>query len=154
MSTLDPDPLMPRAVERGMTITLLGPLAGAGIMFVLVFFIEGMWTEAANDPSWIWRGILLYLMFGWPSGLLPALASAIVWLGIERHVRKPSTRSLVATAIGGFFGATLIWPFIWLLAGNYAPNYWFAIPAAAAGAGALLATARPWRVRIAKATAP
>lgn len=154
MTPARPDSGVPGALGRGVTITLLGPLVGALVMFVQIFFIEGLWSEMASDPSWLWRGVLFYLMFGWPSGLMPALASAIVWLSVERHIETPLARSLVATAIGAVFGATLIWPFIWLLAGYYAPNYWFAVPAAVAGASALIATARPWRKPVGKATAP
>lgn len=128
---------------RAALIVLVGPIFGGLAMFAIMFVVFGVLNGFPGISQSV-ELLGLYLIFGWLAGLLPALVSAIVWLAVEHRVTEPVRRCLLAVAIGGVSGAALIWPTVVFFAGPYAPGPLFSLPAAMAGAVALVLGAGAW----------
>lgn len=131
-----------RPFPRTTVIIAFGPLIGAAAMFAIITPMTEPWADP--EPwDFLWRGLLLYLVFGWGAGLLPSIASALVWRFAISESWSLRRRALAAAAIGFVTGTILVWPFITVFFGPYAPDFRFNLVAGLCGSIALLATALP-----------
>lgn len=127
---------------RSTVIIAFGPFVGAAAMFVFISVMTASWEDPDPWDS-LWRGAILYLVFGWAAGLLPAIVSALVWRFAIGESGSLARRAVTAILIGFVTGTLLIWPFMTIFFGPYAPDFRFNLLAGICGAIALLATALP-----------
>ena len=131
-----------RPFPRSTVIIAFGPFVGAIAVFAILIPMSAPWADP--EPwDFLWRGLLLYLVFGWAAGLLPAIASALIWRLMVPEEWGLGRRALAAMVIGFATGAVLVWPFMAVFFGPYAPDLGFYLLAGLCGAIALCATALP-----------
>lgn len=131
-----------RPFPRTTVIIAFGPIIGAIALFAMVTPMTGPFADP-EPLDFLWRGLLLYLVFGWGAGLLPAIASALVWRFAISEAWSFRRRALAAVLVGFFAGTFLIWPFMAIFFGPYAPDFRFNLVSGLCGAISLCATALP-----------
>ena len=136
----------PRRFPRSLFIVSFGPLVGAVVMFVVMTGLSSLWSE----PD-VWEHIgyaaFVYISFGWVAGILPAVASAVMWRFLVPKRWSLAKKAVAAALVGAVSGALFIWPFTAMVFGSYAPNIVFNLLAGLCGSIALLATALPFAER-------
>lgn len=136
----------PRRFPRSLFIVSFGPLVGAVVMFVVMTALSSLWAE----PD-VWEHIgyaaFVYISFGWVAGILPAVASALIWRFLVPKHLSLVRRAIAAALIGAVCGGLLIWPFMAFFFRSLSPNFGFNLLAGLCGAIALLATALPFAER-------
>ena len=134
-----------RRFPRSFVIIVFGPVVGAAVMTAILLGMATPW-QRTEGLSALGLGVLLFMSFGYMAGVLPAVASAVLWRFVPAGWRLLS-RALAAVLIGATCGAALIWPFFMVFIALLPPNLSFAALSALCGAIALLATALPFAER-------
>ena len=139
-------PSAPRRFPRSLVIVSFGPLIGAIVMFVALTGLSNPWVQ---PDFWDHLGYaaFVYLSFGWVAGILPAVASAVMWRSLVPKRWSLAKKAVAAALVGAVSGALFIWPFMAMVFGSYAPNIVFNLLAGLCGSIALLATALPFAER-------